>query len=66
MDLYEEVIFTFAEHFWKLNIDAIAGVENRGFWFGPAVALQLNVLFVPIRKSGKIPEETYSYFYNLE
>jgi adenine phosphoribosyltransferase len=66
MDLYGQVISTFTERIRKLNIDAIAGVESRGFWFGPAIAQQLNVPFVPIRKRGKLPGETYSYSYNLE
>ena len=60
MDLYGQVISTFAERISKLNVDAIAGVESRGFWFGPAIAQQLNVPFVPIRKHGKLPGETYS------
>ena len=66
MDLYGQVISIFAERIRKLNIDAIAGVESRGFWFGPAIAQQLNVPFVPIRKRGKLPGETYSYSYDLE
>lgn len=66
MDLYEEVICTFAGHIRKLNIDAIAKVEIRDFWFKPAIAQQLNVTFVPIRKSAKLLGETYSYSYNLE
>ena len=66
MDLYGQVISSFTERIRKLNIDAIAGVESRGFWFGPAIAKQLNVPFVPIRKRGKLPGETYSYSYDLE
>ena len=66
MDLYEEVIFTLAERIRKLNIDAIAQVDIRGFWFEPAIAQQSNVTFVPIRKSAKLSEETYSYSYDLE
>ena len=66
MDLYGQVISTFADRIRKLNVDVIAGVESRGFWFGPAIAKQLNVPFVPIRKRGKLPGETYSYSYDLE
>ena len=50
MDLYGQVISKFVERIRKLNIDAVAGVESRGFWFGPAIAQQLNVPFAPIRK----------------
>lgn len=66
MDLYGLVIGAFAERIRKLNIDAIAGIESRGFWFGPAIAQQLNVTFVPIRKRGKLPGEFYSQSYDLE
>ena len=66
MDLYGQVISTFAKRIRELNIDAIAGVESRGFWFGPSIAHQLNIPFIPIRKKGKLPGDTYSYSYDLE
>ena len=66
MDLYGAVIRTFVERIRELNIDAIAGVESRGFWFGPSIAHQLNIPFIPIRKKGKLPGDTYSYSYDLE
>ena len=66
MDLYGQVISYFAERISKLNIDAIAGVESRGFWFGPAIANKLNLPFIPIRKRGKLLGETYFYSYDLE
>lgn len=66
MDLYGLVISTFAERISNLNIDAIAGVESRGFWFGPSISKQLNVPFVPIRKRGKLPGKTFSHSYDLE
>ncbi len=50
----------------KIKFDKIVGVESRGFWFGPAMAQQLNVGFVPVRKKGKLPGETISQNYNLE
>jgi len=49
-----------------IKFDKIVGVESRGFWFGPAMAHQLNVGFVPVRKKGKLPGETISQNYNLE
>ena len=61
VDLYGQVISTFAERIRELNIDAIAGVESRGFWFGPSIAHQLNIPFIPIRKTGKLPGDSYSY-----
>ena len=48
------------------NIDYVAAVEARGFIFGAAVAANLNVGFVPIRKKGKLPFKTDSITYDLE
>lgn len=50
----------------KLNIDAVAGPEARGFIFGVPVAYALGVGFIPIRKKGKLPGETIGYTYDLE
>ena len=44
----------------------IAGMEARGFIFGAAVAVELGVGFVPIRKAGKLPCETIGIDYDLE
>lgn len=44
----------------------IAGMEARGFIFGAAVAVQLGVGFVPVRKPGKLPVETIGVDYALE
>ena len=48
------------------GITAVAGIESRGFIFGTAVAHELGVGFVPIRKPGKLPAETISESYALE
>ena len=48
------------------NFDAVAGLEARGFIIGGAVALELGVGFVPIRKAGKLPGKTISQEYDLE
>ncbi|MFC7492264.1 MULTISPECIES: adenine phosphoribosyltransferase [unclassified Knoellia] len=47
-------------------IDAVAGVEARGFIIGAALALELGVGFVPVRKAGKLPGETVQRTYDLE
>ena len=47
-------------------IDVVVGPESRGFIFGTAVAYQLGVGFVPVRKPGKLPGEVLSYEYDLE
>ena len=48
------------------KIDVVAGLDARGFIIGAALAYQLNVGFVPIRKKGKLPFETLSQSYALE
>jgi adenine phosphoribosyltransferase len=48
------------------RIDKVAGLEARGFILGGAVAHQLSIGFVPIRKQGKLPHTTISESYELE
>ncbi|GGL76003.1 adenine phosphoribosyltransferase [Wenxinia marina] len=48
------------------RIDRVAGLEARGFILGGAVAHQLSVGFVPVRKKGKLPGETIEEAYQLE
>jgi adenine phosphoribosyltransferase len=47
-------------------VDAIAGIESRGFLFGMPLALELGVPFVTVRKKGKLPWKTVAYKYDLE
>ncbi|MCT2557977.1 adenine phosphoribosyltransferase [Tsuneonella sp. YG55] len=46
--------------------ESIAGMEARGFIFGAAVAIELGVGFVPVRKPGKLPVATIGIDYDLE
>ena len=48
------------------KIDAVAGIEARGFILGGAVAHQLSVGFIPVRKKGKLPWQTIGMDYELE
>lgn len=48
------------------KIDAIIGLDARGFLFGFALAAELKLPFVPIRKKGKLPGKCLSYEYTLE
>ncbi len=47
-------------------VDAVLGIEARGFIVGAPVALKLGTGFVPVRKAGKLPAETLSVSYALE
>jgi len=54
-------------HPWAgMDIDKVAGLEARGFILGGAVAHQLSLGFVPIRKAGKLPGPVVSQPYQLE
>ncbi|MDX8402630.1 MAG: adenine phosphoribosyltransferase [Mariprofundaceae bacterium] len=48
------------------GVDVIVGIESRGFIFGAALAVQLNLGFVPVRKQGKLPADVHSVQYELE
>jgi adenine phosphoribosyltransferase len=55
-----------AEHFSKSKITRIVGVEARGFILGASLATHMDLGFVPIRKSGKLPRATFRADYELE
>lgn len=48
------------------GITKVVGIESRGFIIAPAVAMELGVGFVPIRKPGKLPAETVEISYQKE
>ncbi|KLI64813.1 adenine phosphoribosyltransferase [Aurantiacibacter marinus] len=48
------------------QFDSVAGIEARGFIFGTALAIQLGLGFIPLRKGGKLPVETIGEDYSLE
>jgi len=62
----KEVITRFVEHLPNTKIDKVIGVESRGFFFGILLAQELGAGFVPVRKKGKLPFETFSASYDLE
>jgi adenine phosphoribosyltransferase len=55
-----------AEPFIGQHVDAVVGVESRGFIFGGALAARLNASFVPVRKPGKLPAKSERVAYALE
>jgi adenine phosphoribosyltransferase len=64
--LCSEIVDFFYQSFKNQKIDAVIGVESRGFLFGMMLANKLNVPFVTVRKKGKLPYHTISYKYDLE
>ena len=65
-ELSSEIVNTFVESLKGKKVDAIVGVESRGFLFGFLLANKMGIPFVPIRKTGKLPGETLKYKYDLE
>jgi adenine phosphoribosyltransferase len=55
-----------AERARAARVDLVAGMEARGFIFGAAVAIELGVGFLPVRKAGKLPVPTIGVDYALE
>jgi adenine phosphoribosyltransferase len=63
---FKKSVDLLASKYKKENIDAVVGVEARGFIFGAALAYKLKTGFVPVRKKGKLPAKTKSATYQLE
>jgi adenine phosphoribosyltransferase len=64
--LSSDIVYRMAEQLSALEIDAIIGVESRGFLFGMPLAIMMKKPFITVRKKGKLPWETVSYKYDLE
>ncbi|HEX8517030.1 MAG TPA: adenine phosphoribosyltransferase [Bacteroidia bacterium] len=65
-ELCTEIVNAFSEKLSGQKIDAIVGIESRGFLFGFALANKLNVPFVLVRKAGKLPYKKIAFEYSLE
>jgi len=63
---FRKTIDNLVQPFAGNQIDAVAGIEARGFILGGAVAHQLSVGFIAVRKKGKLPWQTISKQYDLE
>lgn len=63
---FKAAIAQLAEPFRTVPVDAVAGIEARGFILGGAVADRLGCGFIPIRKKGKLPWKTIGQEYALE
>eukprot|EP00262_Sarcandra_glabra_P014252 TRINITY_DN4123_c0_g1_i1.p1 TRINITY_DN4123_c0_g1~~TRINITY_DN4123_c0_g1_i1.p1 ORF type:complete len:236 (-),score=29.30 TRINITY_DN4123_c0_g1_i1:428-1135(-) len=63
---FRDTIDLFVERYRDIDISVVAGIEARGFIFGPPIALAIGAKFVPMRKPKKLPGEVISEEYSLE
>jgi adenine phosphoribosyltransferase len=64
--LFAGAIDLLTEKFNPGSVDAVVGIDARGFIFAAAAALKLRAGFVPVRKQGKLPYQTHEQAYALE
>ena len=64
--LFRASIDVFLEECKGKKLDKVVGIDARGFVFGSAVAYELGIGFVPLRKKGRLPYKTESAAYTLE
>src|ERR1700694_339012 len=64
--LFRASVGLFLEQCRSKKIDKIVGIDARGFLFGSAVAYELGIGFVPLRKKGRLPVKTERAKYSLE
>ena len=64
--LFRVAIDAFLERCRTMQVDKIVGIDARGFLFGSAVAYEMGIGFVPLRKKGRLPYKTESAKYSLE
>src|SRR5215831_10395976 len=64
--LFSGTIDLLTEHFQPGSVDAVVGIDARGFIFAAAAAKKLNAGFIPVRKKGKLPYQTVEQDYALE
>jgi adenine phosphoribosyltransferase len=63
---FRQTVDAFVNRYQTMSIDMVAGIESRGFIIAGAIACLLNKGFIPIRKPGKLPAQTYRRDYQLE
>ena len=65
-EAFRYAVDTIAENLKDKKIEYVVGIESRGFIFSPTLAYKLNAGFVPVRKKGKLPYQTFEVGYELE
>jgi adenine phosphoribosyltransferase len=63
---FSETIDALRDHYRSTPVDIVVGIEARGYFFAPAIALALNAGFVPVRKPKKLPHTVCRIEYELE
>ncbi len=63
---FGETIEALQRHYRNTSVDVVVGIEARGYFFAPAMALALEAGFVPVRKPKKLPHTVRSIEYELE
>jgi adenine phosphoribosyltransferase len=63
---FHSLVTQLCDHYSGKKIDLVAGIEARGFIFGPALAYALKAGFIPVRKPKKLPSKTATVTYQLE
>ncbi|XP_047328080.1 adenine phosphoribosyltransferase 5-like [Impatiens glandulifera] len=64
--VFKDTIDIFVDRYRDMGISVVAGIEARGLFFGPSIALAIGAKFVPLRKPNKLPGEVISESYVLE
>lgn len=64
--VFKDTVDIFVDRYKDMAISVVAGIEARGFMFGPSIALAIGAKFVPLRKPGKLPGKAISESYELE
>ena len=64
--LFNFIVNELYNYYKDKGITKVVGIESRGFIFGSILAYKLNAGFIPIRKPGKLPWDTYKKSYSLE
>jgi len=65
-EAFKETIDALVDRYRHQSLDVVAGIESRGFIIAGGIAYLLGKGFIPIRKPGKLPAETYRVDYELE
>jgi len=65
-DAFRAILADIQHHFDRDRVTKVVGIESRGFIMGGVLATQLKAGFVPVRRPGKLPADTFEVKYDLE